>query len=567
MSPDLLWEITLGSWLTAALLILVRLLLGRRIGPKWMARLWLLLALRLLPIQLLPIPVVPLQSPVSLLRYAPDLETASAYLAAGTGTAEGGVPVPTHSGSWPVLRTIWLIGIGAVLLIHLILYLTARLKLRSFPPCRDLETEREYLRLHQYCHPGFNPQLVRGNQGMLGGFFHPTLVIPADRLGKWAAPIMLHEMMHYRAGDIWFSLLFRLLCALYWFNPVLWLCFWLMCRDEELACDERVLDSGLVSPADYANTLLEEFRLRSRPDPMPLARFGAAGVKRRIRHILIYRQRDRWSNVLPALLALAILALAALSPYKGRSYGFDRSIPAQVGYPDTESYIRALQPIYGAFGMTPGQLVQAGYLEEGEGRWLQNERAEQILSIRRELVGEERTLLLIFRPTLFTANTGMSVLTEIRAPIPPLAPDQDWQGRSIGYALLESSLALIDCSAAYSGPYESLLSRESRPDWGILDWMETGEEIEAHEALMRSYIYDRSYSVRCTPVTLGECLSAEEAETLAALTVEAGMAQDLAEGRRLVQSWRLCGLLGSNILDCWRLMGMGIALYETRPAE
>ncbi len=567
MNPDLLWEITLGSWLTAALLILARTLLGRYMDPKWRARLWLLLALRVLPIQLLPITLIPLQSPVSLLRYAPDLETAATYLSPGNGTAAVGSSVAPITGTWPVLRRVWLIGIGAVLLVYLFLYLTARLKLWRFPPCGDLETEREYLRLHQCCHPGFNPRLVRGTQGMLGGFFRPTLVIPVDRLGKWAAPIMLHEMMHYRAGDMWFGLLFRLLCALYWFNPVLWLCFWLMRRDEELACDERVLESGLVSPADYANTLLEEFRLRSRLDPMPLARFGAAGVKRRIRAILAYRQRSRGARVLPALLGLVILILAALSPYKGRSYGFDRSIPAQVGYPDAASYIQALQPKYGAFGMTPEQLIQAGYLGEGEGLRLPNEGKKQVLSIQRELAGEERTLLLIFQPTLFTADAGISVLTEIRVPIPPLDLDFDWQSRSMGFALLKSSLALNDCPAAYSGPYKSLLNRDAFPDWGILDWMETREEIEAHEDLLERYRFGRTYSVHCSPVTLGDCLSAEEAETLAALTVEAGMARSLEEGRSLVQSWRLCGLLGSNYCDCWRLMGMGIALYETRPAE
>ena len=565
MTPGLLWEITLGSWLTAGLLLLARAVLGRRLRPRWRALLWLLLALRLLPLQLLPIPVIPLQSPVSLLRYAPDLETAAAFLAPAEDAGEAAAAASVTAGLWPALRTVWLAGIGAVLLVYLLLALAARRKLRSFPPCGDLETEREYLRLKQSCHPGFNPRLVRGTQGMLGGFFRPTLVIPADRLGEGAAPVMLHELMHYRAGDLWFGLLFRLLCAVYWFNPVLWLCFRLMCRDEELACDERVLDTELVSPSDYADALLEEFRLRGSPDPMPLARFGAAGVKRRVRDILCYRKPGRGSVLIPALLALAVLALAALSPYTGRSYGFDRSIPAQVGYPDAESYISALQSAYGAFGMTRDQLTRAGYLAEGEGVWLETMPEKMVLSIRRELEGTDRTLQLIFRPTLF--SDGRAVLTEIRAPVPPLDLDNEWQARAIGRALLNSSPALSECHAVYEGSYVDLLRRDTRPAWGILDRMDTREEIEAHYALMRSIIYARTYTVRCAPVTLGDCLSEEEAEALAALTVSAGMARDLEEGRELVRNWHLCGLLGANTVDCWRLMGMGIALYETRPSK
>ena len=565
MTPGVLWEITLGSWLTAALLLLARVLPMRCLRPRWRARLWLLLALRLLPVQLLPFPMIPLQSPVSLLRYAPDLEKTAAVLAPRGETAGAAASGPVITGLWPVLRTVWLAGAGAVLLVYLLLYLAARRRLRRLPPCTDLETEREYLRLKQRLRPGFNPRLVQGDQGMLGGFFRPTLVIPADRLGKWAAPIMLHELMHYQAGDLWFGLLFRLLCAVYWFNPLLWLCFRLMCRDEELACDERVLDAGLVSPTDYANTLLEEYRLRGRPDPMPLARFGAAGIKRRVRVVLDYRKSGGGSAAIPVLLALAVLAFAALSPYTGRSYGFDRSIPAQVGYPNTESYICALQTAYGAFGMTHGRLVAAGYLAEGEGVWDRTAPDGSVLSVRRELGGMELTLQLIFRPTLFSSAAGTAVLTEIRAIVPPLDLNTEWQSWAIGRAMRESCPALEECPAMYSGTYTDLLDGKARQEWGILDRMDTAEEAEAHRALSLASPFGRSYTVFCTPVTLGDCLSAEEAEALAGLAVEAGMARNLKEGRSLVQSWHLCGLLGSNYCDSWRLMGMGVALYETRP--
>ena len=65
MTFGLLWEITLGSWLTAALILLVRLVFGHWLNAKAKYALWFLLMLRLLPI--------PLRSPTSLLRFTPEL--------------------------------------------------------------------------------------------------------------------------------------------------------------------------------------------------------------------------------------------------------------------------------------------------------------------------------------------------------------------------------------------------------------------------------------------------------------------------------------------------------------
>ena len=64
MTLALLWEITLGSWLTAALILLARLIFGRWLNAKAKYALWFLLMLRLLPI--------PLRCPTSLLRFTPE---------------------------------------------------------------------------------------------------------------------------------------------------------------------------------------------------------------------------------------------------------------------------------------------------------------------------------------------------------------------------------------------------------------------------------------------------------------------------------------------------------------
>ena len=569
MTPALLWELTLGSWLTAALILLVRPVFGRWLTPRGKMLLWFLLLLRLLPLQLLPIHL-PLGSPVSLMRYAPDAEAAAAWLAPSEGEEEAAPSAGEGSdrrpaGLRPVLRRVWLAGMGTVFLASLILYLLTVRRLKTLPPCGDLETEREYLKLKQLCRSGFSPRLVRGSEGMLGGFFRPALVIPAERVGEGAAPILLHELMHYQGGDLWLAFLFRLFCAAYWFNPVLWLCFWLFRRDAELACDRRVLDTGLVSPKTYAGTLLEEFELRGSPDPMPLARFGAAGVKRRIRDILQYRRQPQKPVVLTACLCLVILFLAVLSPSRGRSYGFDRSIPAQVGYPDTDAYIAALQPSLGAFGLTRAQLTEAGYLEEGEGVWVPSGAGSYALSVKRDLGYGTRTLRYVFKPTLYTEREGTAVLTEIQGVLPPRDGDFDWQYRALGRELLYSSPELNDCHAVYEGKAEDLLRSDRETDWGLLDWMRTREAQEEFFLAALHLGYQTSYNVRCTPVTLGDCLTREERDDLAERILEKGWAGDGEAAQALIRGWHLMGLINLTTWDHWSLTGMGIALYRTRP--
>ncbi len=564
MTLALLWRITLGSWITAALILLARLLFGRWLTPRGKALLWLLVLLRLLPVQLLPVHL-PLGSPVSLVGLLPEVETAAAWIAPAEGetpSAPAGQASRQLTGLWPTVRRVWLLGAGAVLLVYLVLYLLAIRRLKALPPCGDLETEREYLKLKQLCRPGFSPRLARGSEGMLGGFFHPTLVIPVDRVGEGAAPILLHELMHYQGGDVWLGFLYRMFCAVYWFDPAVWLCFWCFRRDAELACGRRVLDTALISPKAYAGALLEEFTLRGSPDPMPLARFRARGVQKRIRDILKYERRHQKPVVLTALLALAVLFLGVLSPSQGRSYGFDRSIPAQVGYPDADTYIRALQPTLGAFGMTRDELTEAGYLAEGEGTTLFIAPGQYALSLKRELGGVACTLRYVFGPTLYTER---AVLTEIQAVYPPRDEDFDWKQRALGRELLYSSPELNDCHALYEGKEEDLFRSDRSTDWGMVDWMRTREAQEAFVISSMSLGYRTSYNVRCAPVTLGDCLTSEEMEDLAARILEKGWTGDTEAALDLIRGWHLCGLLNLTTWGHWSLVGMGIALYETRP--
>lgn len=89
------------------------------------------------------------------------------------------------------------------------------------------------------------------------GLFRPRIYLPVDLEEEKLPHIVAHEQAHIRRKDhLWKPLGFALL-ALHWFNPLLWLAYCLLCRDIELARDEKVIkELGREGRADYSEALL-----------------------------------------------------------------------------------------------------------------------------------------------------------------------------------------------------------------------------------------------------------------------------------------------------------------------
>lgn len=86
---------------------------------------------------------------------------------------------------------------------------------------------------------------------ILAGTLRPAILLPQGKItGEELGFSLLHELTHYRRGDIWLKTLAMWVNALYWFNPLMWLMVRLVERDTELACDEDAL--RLLSPQDYS---------------------------------------------------------------------------------------------------------------------------------------------------------------------------------------------------------------------------------------------------------------------------------------------------------------------------
>ena len=288
-----------ASWLVLAVLVL-RLVSKR--SPKWMnVLLWGIVALRLvLPFSiesaLSLIPSAETVSPVAVQSApAPTITSGVSVIdnAVNPSLSEHFAAVPTASVNplyvWTeIAGWVWLIGLGAMLLYALVSYLRLRRRVSVSLPIQD----------HIYlCDAISSPFIL--------GVVKPHIYLPSGLDEVQRQNVLSHERAHLARRDHWWKPLGFALLAVYWFNPVLWLAYALLCRDIELACDERVIrtmDESAVKT--YSTVLLACSMLRKAAITCPLA-FGEVGVKERVKNALHYKKPAFW--VVAASVAVCVV--------------------------------------------------------------------------------------------------------------------------------------------------------------------------------------------------------------------------------------------------------------------
>ena len=288
-----------ASWLVLAVLVL-RLVSKR--SPKWVnVLLWGIVALRLvLPFSIASalslIPSAETVSPAAVqFAPAPTITSGVSIIdnAVNPSLSEHFAAVPTASVNplyvWTeIAGWVWLIGLGAMLLYALVSYLRLRRRVSVSLPIRD----RIYL-----CDAISSPFIL--------GVVKPHIYLPSGLDEVQRQNVLAHEQAHLARRDHWWKPLGFALLAVYWFNPVLWLAYALLCRDIELACDERVIrtmDESAVKT--YSTVLLACSMPRKAAITCPLA-FGEVGVKERVKNALHYKKPAFW--VVAASVAVCVV--------------------------------------------------------------------------------------------------------------------------------------------------------------------------------------------------------------------------------------------------------------------
>lgn len=196
-----------------------------------------------------------------------------------------------------VLSLIWLVGLAVMLLWGLLSYL----RLRKQLAVSLHRSENIYL-----CDEIPAPFVL--------GILRPRIYLPSRLDGMVERNVLAHEQAHIAHRDPWWKLLGFVLLSVYWFHPLVWLGYWLFCRDLEMACDERV--TRCMTPAEkktYACCLLACAAPKSGFPTCPVA-FSQNSVKQRIAGILGKKVTKRWVLAAACILAIVAVVCFATSP-------------------------------------------------------------------------------------------------------------------------------------------------------------------------------------------------------------------------------------------------------------
>ncbi len=321
-----------ASWLVCAVLLL-RLLLKK--APKWInVLLWGIVAVRL---------ICPF-SFESVLSLIPSSQTINPEIALNAPVIDSGVTIidnvinpiigeatislqPEKDVNlfqfiMPYLAGVWLVGIAALLIYTLISFLRLKRKIGTAVLLRDNIYQSEAV---------VSPFVL--------GIIKPIIYLPFNMNGQDMEHVIAHEQAHIRRKDYLWKPLGFLILTLHWFNPIVWLGYILLCRDIELACDEKVVkELNNEQRADYSEALLACSVNRRMIAACPLA-FGEVGVKDRIKSVLNYKKPAFWVIVVAVIASVAIAVCFLTNPKKDKEY-YDSGYSLQIV---DETYIGTTQ--------------------------------------------------------------------------------------------------------------------------------------------------------------------------------------------------------------------------------
>lgn len=299
-----------AGWLAIAVMILRPIL---RKAPKYITcALWALVGIRLMcpfsfqsalslipsatPVTVAPEPIINNSPPLTV---APGIPVNDPVTQVNYGSS---VVLPsTADGYLSVLAIVWLAGIAAMLIYMIISYLRVYLQVREAAPVDGRVWE---------CDRVQSPFIL--------GLVRPRIFLPSTMAKTDADYVVAHEQAHLRRLDhLWKPLGFVLL-AIHWFNPLMWVAYILLCRDIELACDEKVIKKlGADIKKDYSNALINCSVPRKMITACPLA-FGEVGVKQRIKSVLSYKKPAFWVVLIAVILLIATAICFLTNPLAPR---------------------------------------------------------------------------------------------------------------------------------------------------------------------------------------------------------------------------------------------------------
>ena len=309
-----------ASWLVLAVLIL-RFVLKK--APKWInVLLWGIVAIRLIcpfsfesTLSLIPsaetIPLnIGMDTTPTINSGISAINNAVNPIISQSNTPMAGASVNLLQITIGIYEYIWIFGMIALALYTAISYWRLRRKVDTAVRYKDNIFQSENVSF---------PFVL--------GIIKPRIYLPFNMNGQDLEHVVAHEQAHIHRKDHWWKPLGFLLLMIHWFNPLMWLAYVLLCRDIELACDEKVIkELGNEQRGDYTQALVACSVNRRMIAACPLA-FGEVSVKERVKSVMNYKKPAFWVIIISVIVCVGV-AVCFLTNPKQDSYTLRIVVPA-----------------------------------------------------------------------------------------------------------------------------------------------------------------------------------------------------------------------------------------------
>ena len=114
------------------------------------------------------------------------------------------------------------------------------------------------------------------------GLINPAILIPSSLTKQEKDIVIKHERIHIRRKDYLFKLIGYLLLCIYWFNPFMWVAYYLFEIDMEYSCDEIAINQYNIDRVQYSNALFSVAK-SSVPN---IVFFNSVNLKNRIKRVI-----------------------------------------------------------------------------------------------------------------------------------------------------------------------------------------------------------------------------------------------------------------------------------------
>lgn len=199
----------------------------------------------------------------------------------------------------PVYPYIWITGMAVMIFYYIISYIRLRYRLIGATPYDQDEDI--------YFADGIRIPFVIGAM-------YPKIYLPSEFMEKEFGYIILHEKYHIRRKDHILKPLALMALTIHWFNPLVWVSFFLAVKDMEMSCDEAVLQRLTEEEKyDYTKALLQLATGKKLFPGLSIA-FGEGDTKSRIINAIKWKKPALLTVIIAVIIAALVAMICILIP-------------------------------------------------------------------------------------------------------------------------------------------------------------------------------------------------------------------------------------------------------------